>query len=209
VTCWSDAILGGTVGSSDSVTFRNTFPTTSLCLVYIYDPCIFWATLATLKIHNSQREKELVLCSFGIHLPLAWGILSWWSRIARCIPWHSWVHWSSDGVWACYSWRLMAPRRSWWSECFWWALNDCGSLKKCLMYMVWDPPFRRWRMGTLSEHSGLCDLRGDILLVSAPTWTRDERQLLDTMERNQLSRVPKFQHLLSALKFFCSDFFTF
>jgi hypothetical protein len=159
VTCWSDAILGGTVGSSDSVTFRNTFPTTSLCLVYIYDPCIFWATLATLKIHNSQRE-ELVLCSFGIHLPLAWGILSWWSRIARCIPWHSWVHWSSDGVWAFYSWRLMAPRQSWWSEGFWWALNDCGSLKKCLMYMVWDPTFRRCRMGTLSEHSGLCDLRG-------------------------------------------------
>lgn len=89
VTRWSDAISGGTVGSSDSVTFSNTFPTTSLCLVYIYDPCIFWATLATLKIHNSQREKELVLCSFGIHLPLAWGILSWWSRIARCIPWHS------------------------------------------------------------------------------------------------------------------------
>jgi hypothetical protein len=39
------------------------------------------------------------------------------------------------------SWRLWEPQES-------------------LVYTVRDPPFRRWRMGTLSEHLSLGDLRG-------------------------------------------------
>jgi hypothetical protein len=76
------------------------------------------------------------------------------------------------------------------------------------VYTVRDPPFRRWRTGTLSEHMSLSDLRGAILLVRAPTWIRGKRQLLDTTGKIRLSLVPLsllsciyFQHLISALKF--------
>jgi hypothetical protein len=82
------------------------------------------------------------------------------SKIFKVHTWLSWVLRSSEGVRACYSWSLTAPRRSRWLGGSWWALGDCGSLKTSLVYMVRDPPFRRWRTGTLSEHLCLCDSRG-------------------------------------------------
>jgi hypothetical protein len=74
--------------------------------------------------------------------------------------WLSWVLRSSESVRAYYTWCLTAPRRSWCFGGSWWTLGDFGSLKKSLVYTVRDPPFRRWRTGTLSEHLSLGDSRG-------------------------------------------------
>jgi hypothetical protein len=54
---------------------------------------------------------------------------------------------------ACYSWWLVAPRRSWWSESFGACRGDCGSPKEVLvtLYMVWAPPCRRCQTETPSE----------------------------------------------------------
>jgi len=59
---------------------------------------------------------------------------------------------SSEGLGACYSWCLTAPRQSWWSEGSWWALEVCGSPKKRSLYTVWSSPFRRWRRSILSGY---------------------------------------------------------
>jgi len=87
---------------------------------------------------------------------------------------------SSEGLGACYSWCLTAPRRSWWSEGSWWALGVCGSLKKRSLYTVWGSPFRRWRKSILSDHLLLGEVRERYPCVGAPTWIRGEHQLLDT-----------------------------
>jgi hypothetical protein len=88
---------------------------------------------------SSLRCSFLVTKSFKVH------------------TWLSWVLRSSEGVRACYSWSLTAPRRSMWLGGSWWALGDCGSLKTSLVYTVRDPSFRRWGTCTLSEHLCLSD----------------------------------------------------
>jgi hypothetical protein len=155
---------------------------------------------------------------------------------------------SREGVRACYSWSLTAPRWSRWlggscslffihlayqppasstflseqtshqqpaSSTFlseqistshqppakrtgrWWALGVCGSLKTSLVYTVRDPPFRRWRTGTLSEHLCLCDWRGS--------------DTLGTTGKNPVASRPSY--LLLALTFSTlfplSSFFVF
>jgi len=101
---------------------------------------------------------------------------------------------SSEGLGACYSWCLTAPRRSWWSEGSWWALGVCGSLKKRSLYTVWGSPFRRWRKSILSDHLLLGEVRERYPCVGGPTWIRGEHQLLDTTGKNPVVSCPL--HLL-------------
>jgi hypothetical protein len=125
--------------------------------------------------------------------------------------WLSWVFRSSEGVWAYYSWSLRAPRRSWCFGDSWWARRDCGSLKK-----AWCTQFEIHRSGDgervlIVSTWVLVTWGGAILLVSAPTWIRRKRQLLDTTGKKSVISCPSlsllsciyFHHLISALKFPC------
>ena len=109
---------------------------------------------------------------------------------------------SSEGLGACYSWCLTAPRRSWWSGGSWWALGVCGSPKTRSLYTVWSLPFRRWRRSILSDHLLFGEARERYPCVGAPTWIMGEHQLLDTTGKNVV--VSCLLHLLQAIKSFCS-----
>ena len=95
----------------------------------------------------------------------------------------------SEGLGACYSWCLTAPRRSWWSEGSWWALGVCGSPKKRSLYTVWNSPFRRWRRSILSDHFLLGEARERYPCVGAPTWIRGSVNSSIPREKIRLSRV--------------------
>jgi hypothetical protein len=80
----------------------------------------------------------------------------------------------------------------------WWDLGECVSIKKILVYIVWDPLFWRWRTVLVVSTWVLVTWGGAILLLSAPTWIRGERQLLDTTGQDL---VVSCTSLLSSLIF--------
>jgi hypothetical protein len=121
--------------------------------------------------------------------------------------WLSWVLRSSEDVWACYSCSLTAPR---WSWCFGGSLVSSWRLwepQESLVYTVRDPPFRRWRTGTLSEHLSLGDLRGSNTLIrglgGSVNFSIPREKIRSSLVPLSLLYCIHFHHLISALKFPC------
>jgi hypothetical protein len=118
-----------------------------------------WAAFAILKIYSSQWEKESVFLPFGILFIFIEELFLSDQWFSRCI--HGLVECSGQvkvcGLVTLRVWRLLD------------GLGALGFLvsswrvwerQESLVYTVRDPPFRRWRTGTLSEHLSLGDLRG-------------------------------------------------
>ena len=94
---------------------------------------------------------------------------------------------SSEGLGACYSWCLAAPRRSWWSKCFSRSLPRIVGARRRRLYVAWAPPRRDGERRLLVSAQVSVTWEVTRLLVSVTTWIRGVCQHIDTTGKIRLS----------------------